>query len=117
MWPADDTDAIPALADSPAPSRGGSLALLVAGTVVVVLVVATWLVFAVVTAVAAATEGSVGAWIFAGLVFVFPLWPVGFGIAGWRSYAQGKRAWAVALMGLAVLPGFLIGGIVWLSSL
>lgn len=117
MRPADDTDALPALADSPDPSRGGSLALLIAGTVVVALIVASWLVFAVVTAVAAATEGSVGAWIFAALVFAFPVWPVGFSVAGWRSYARGRRAWAVALMGLALLPGLLVGGIVWLSSL
>ncbi|MFN8126669.1 MAG: hypothetical protein U0R64_09210 [Candidatus Nanopelagicales bacterium] len=117
MRPADDTDAIPAIAEAPDSSKAGTLAVLIVGTVLAAGIVALWLVVAVVTAVAAATEGSVGAWIFAAMVLVFPAWPVGFTIAGWRSYAAERRSLASLLMGLAVLPALLLGGIVWLSSL
>ena len=110
------TDAIPAVREAPDTPRGPYLAALIAGQVLAVITLIIWAVVAVVTVIAAATEGSVGAWIFVGLVLLYPLWPIGFSVAAWRSWGRGRWTWAVALMILAFAPAVILAVIMTLSA-
>lgn len=110
------TDAIPAVRDAPDTPRGPFLAALIAGQVFTVITLVMWAIFAVVAVIAAATEGSPGAWIFGGLVLLYPLWPVGFSVAAWRSWGRGRWTWAVALMILAFVPAVILAAIMWASA-
>lgn len=112
-----DTEAIPAVTEDPAGNRGRQLAWLITGQVLTGLSLIVWLVIAIVTTVAVATEGGAGAWIFGGLVWAYPAWPIGFSIAAWIYWRRGRPTWASLLITLACLPGLLVVALVALSAL
>lgn len=114
--PSFDTEAMPAVREDPSADRGAQLAWLIAGQIIAGLSLILWLVIAIVTTVAVATEGGAGAWIFGAIVWAYPLWPVGFSIAAWRAWRRGRSTWAGLLIGLSFLPGVMLLALVGLSA-
>lgn len=105
------------MSEDPGDNRGWLLAWLIVGQVLTGLSLVSWLIVAIVTTVAVSAEGTPGAWIFAVLVWAYPVWPVGFSIAAWVYWNRGRASLAAILMTLAFLPGLLLVALVALSGM
>lgn len=102
-----DTEAIPAVTENPDADPGRRLAWLVVGQCLVALSLIPWWSVAITVTAATADSGMVS-WIFAGVVWLIPAWPVGFSIAAWVYWSRERSLWAGVLITVALVPAVLM---------
>ena len=85
-------------------SRKPILIWLIASQILALLSLIFWLVVAGLSVMAFDAGVTAEAWTFVIAVWSYPIWPIGFAIAGWIAYARQKDRLAGILTTLTFLP-------------
>jgi hypothetical protein len=99
------------------PSRQPILIWLIVTQVLAVASLFFWLLVAGLSVMAFDSGVSTEAWTFVIAVWSYPIWPIGFSIASWISYARRKDRLAGVLTTFTFLPVLLLIAAILLGNL
>ena len=103
-------------AGSPQPSRTVLLIWMIVAEVLTVLSLMIWLLVAGFSVMAFDSGPSTAAWVFVGVIWAYPILPLGLSAGAWFAYGTRHNTTAAILITLAFLPPVLLLLLLWVTS-